>query len=432
MGKNKVVSNKDTWYKLDLSANVYPTLQRKDFSSVFRLSATLKEKINPEILQKAMDMTLPRFPTFKVSLRKGFFWRYFEPNNRPGPFVQKDIANPCMPMDFEANNRYLVRLYYYENRISLEAFHSISDGLGALHLLRTLIAVYLRLQGHDIPNTHGVLDIDEKPDPAELEDSYLKYASSKIRPPRSQAKAYRVEGTFEKDTLNIICGVMSTTEVKKAAKKYGVSITEFLNSVLLYALMLKQKSENPKKEKPLKLALPVDLRGMFPSKTLRNFITMVYPSIDPRMGEYTFEEIAKQVHHYMRYYVNDKFLNADITTNAFTQQHPLIRIVPLAIKDLVVKQFYVRVQDCQSSAGLTNVGVMNLSDEMKEHVERFDVYMGQPFSSRTNCAIVSYNDILTINFASSIVETDVERNFFRKLVEEGIHVKIETNRNSEE
>ena len=432
MGKNKVVNNKNAWYKLDLSANVYPTLQRKDFSSVFRLSATLKEKIDPELLQKAMDMTLPRFPTFKVSLRKGFFWRYFEPNNRPGPFVQKDIANPCMPMDFKANNRYLVRLYYYENRISLEAFHSISDGLGGLHLLRTLIAVYLRLQGHDIPNTHGVLDVDEKPDPAELEDSYLKYASSKIRPPRSQAKAYRVEGTFEKDTLNIICGVMSTAEVKAVAKKYGVSITEFLNSVLLYALMQKQKSENSKKEKPLKLALPVDLRSMFPSKTLRNFITMVYPSIDPRMGDYTFEDIIKQVHHYMRYYINDKFLNADITTNAFTQQHPLIRIVPLALKDLVVKQFYVRVQDCQSSAGLTNVGVMNLSDEMKEHVERFDVYMGQPFSSRTNCAIVSYNDILTINFASSIVETDVERNFFRKLVEEGIHVKIETNRNLEE
>ena len=31
------------WYKLDLSAIVYPTLQRRDFSSVYRLSVLLKD-----------------------------------------------------------------------------------------------------------------------------------------------------------------------------------------------------------------------------------------------------------------------------------------------------------------------------------------------------------------------------------------------------
>ncbi|MCI9328015.1 MAG: hypothetical protein HFJ00_17720, partial [Lachnospiraceae bacterium] len=58
----------------------------------------------------------------------------------------------------------------------------------------------------------------------------------------------------------------------------------------------------------------------------------------------------------------------------------------------------------------------------------FDIYMGQPFSSRTNCAIISFEDILTVNFASGIMETDVERYFFRKLVKDGIHVTIESNR----
>lgn len=430
MSKNN--KDRSTWYKLDLSANVYPTLQRRDFSNVYRLSITLKEKIDPEILQQAIDMTLPRFPTFKVSLRSGFFWRYLEPNDRPGPFLEKDIANPCMPMDFNANNKYIIRFYYYEKTISLEVFHSVSDGLGGLFLLRTVAAEYLKLKGYDIPLFPGIKDIHSKPEKGELEDSYIKYASSKIKPPRSQGKAYRVEGTPEEEhTLNIIRGVISTSQIKAKAKSYGVSITEYLNAVLLYALMKHQEMMNPKRLKPLKLALPVDLRGMFPSITLRNFISMIYPSIDPRMGEYTFEEIVKQMHHYMRFYINNKFLNADITTNASTQQHPVIRVVPLFIKDFVVKEFYKRVQDCQSSAGLTNVGAMKLSDEMKEHVERFDVLMGQPFSSRTNCAIVSYEDILSISFASAIKETDVERFFFRKLVEEGIEVTIETNRNME-
>jgi len=133
----------------------------------------------------------------------------------------------------------------------------------------------------------------------------------------------------------------------------------------------------------------------------------------------------------MRYYINDKFLNADITTNAAVTKNPLIRVVPLFFKDFVVRQFYKRVQDKHSSAGLTNLGVVDTPDEMKEHVERFDVLMGQPFSARTNCAIASYGNVLSISFASSIVEADVERLFFRKLVQDGIHVKIETNRKME-
>ena len=104
--------------------------------------------------------------------------------------------------------------------------------------------------------------------------------------------------------------------------------------------------------------MPVNLRQFFPSKTLRNFINMVYPSIDPRMGEYTFEEIVKQVHHFMRYYINEKFMNADMTTNTATLQNPFIRIVPLFIKDFVVREFYRNVQDGQSSAGLTNLGIV--------------------------------------------------------------------------
>ena len=106
-------------------------------------------------------------------------------------------------------------------------------------------------------------------------------------------------------------------------------------------------------------------------------------------------------------------------------------VVPLFIKDFVVRQFYTKVQDRNSSAGLTNMGALKVSDTMKPYIERFDIYMGQPFSSRTNCAIISFEDVLTINFASSIIEADVERYFFRKLVQDGIHVKIESNRDVE-
>jgi len=106
-GGKKMVERKE-WYKLDLSAIVYPTLQRRDFSSVYRLSVLLKEEIQPELLQKALDRTMPRFPTYKVAIRRGLFWRYMEPNDRPGPFVKPDIGNPCQPMSFRGQNRYII------------------------------------------------------------------------------------------------------------------------------------------------------------------------------------------------------------------------------------------------------------------------------------------------------------------------------------
>lgn len=418
------------WYQLDLSAIVYPTLQRRDFSSVYRLSVLLKEEVNPEVLQQAVDRVMPRFPTYKSAIRKGLFWRYLEPNNRPGPFVQPDVKNPCQPMYFNANNRYLIRFYYYQNRISLEAHHSLGDGTGGMCVLMTVTAEYLRLHNEAVIENGGfVLDINKKPTPGELEDAYMKYANAKVCPPRPGEKTYRVRGTKEPFyTLNIIDGIMPVSQVIEVAKRYNATITEYLNAVLLYALMTKQEEEWHFKLRPVKIAMPVNLRRFFPSDTLRNFITMIYPGIDPRLGEYTFEEIVAHVRGYMRYYINEKFLRGDITTNAATQSHPLIRLVPLFLKDFVVKQFYSKVQDRNSSAGLTNMGAMKVPEGMKPYIERFDICMGQPFSRRTNCAIISFEDILTINFASSIIEADVERFFFRKLVRDGIHVKIESNR----
>lgn len=420
----------EDWYRLDLSAIVYPTLQRRDFSSVYRLSVVLKEEVDPAVLQQAVDQVMPRFPTYKAAIRKGVFWRYLEPNNRPGPFVQPDVKNPCQPMHFKGNNRYLVRFYHYGGRIALEAHHSLGDGTGGMCLLMTVTAQYLRLKYRAQIRPEGfVLDIGSKPDPEELEDAYMRYANARVCPPRPGEKTYRVRGTMEPFyTLNIIDGIMSVSQVIQVAKRYNATVTEYLNAVLIYALLQKQDQEKGRRQRPVKIAMPVNLRRFFPSKTLRNFITMIYPGVDPRLGDYTFPEVVEQVHHYMQYYLNEKLLRGDITTNAETQRNPFIRVVPLFIKDFVVRQFYTKVQDKNSSAGLTNMGALQVPGSMKPYIERFDIYMGQPFSSRTNCAIISFGDVLTINFASSIIEADVERYFFRKLVQDGIHVKIESNR----
>ena len=429
MGKSRKRTHK--WYRLDLSANVYPTLQRRNFSSVYRITACMTEVVDPELLQKAVDRIMPRFPSFAVAIHKGIFWRYLEANTKSGPFVKADVANPCMPMRFKADNGYLVRIYYYNKKISMEAFHSLADGGGAMIFLKTLVAQYLRLQGHTIPCKDGVFDPDERPSAGELVDSYPKYGKNTIALKRREPRAYQVRGTMEPFyTLNIISGIADLSAALAVAKKYKVSLGEYLTAVLIQALIQKQKADKPYREREIKIAVPVNLRKYFPSDTIRNFIVMVKPSIHPGMGDYSFEEIVQEVHNYMRYHVTPKHLAANIHTNLAVQQNPIVRIVPLFIKDIVVRSTYRQVNDKQSTAGMTNLGIVQLPEKMRPFVERFEVMMGQPFSNRTNAAIVTYNNHLSITFTSSIVESDVEMLFFRHLVKEGIHVKIETNRSS--
>ena len=171
---------KKTWYKLDNAGVLYSALQKEDYSAIYRFSAVMEERVDPEALQRAVDRTMPRFPGFAVRIKRGMFWYYFEPNTAPGPFVKPDISNPCQPVRFQEDNGWLIRFYYYERRISLEVFHALSDGAGALVFFRTLLAVYLREMGHVIPNGPGILDVDAPPRREELEDAYARYAT--VRP----------------------------------------------------------------------------------------------------------------------------------------------------------------------------------------------------------------------------------------------------------
>ena len=77
---------------------------------------------------------------------------------------------------------------------------------------------------------------------------------------------------------------------------------------------------------------PVNPGAIFFHQTHCGILLPWFTFLGPAHGDYTFEEIITHVHNFHAFYINDKFLNADITTNASTQQSPLIRIVPLLSK----------------------------------------------------------------------------------------------------
>ena len=68
------------WDRLDNTAHLFPVIAGESMSNVYRISVTLTELVDRELLQQALDMVLPKFDGFNLRLRQGVFWYYFEEN----------------------------------------------------------------------------------------------------------------------------------------------------------------------------------------------------------------------------------------------------------------------------------------------------------------------------------------------------------------
>jgi len=431
MADKKNTKMKKKWYRLDNAATIYPVMSSRSWMAMFRLCATLTEDVDKDILEEALRSTVKRFPTMAVRVRRGFFWHYLE-HVEGIPPVTLDVANPCLPIGKKDNNRFLFRVRYYKSRIALEFFHVLTDGSGGMCFLKTLVAEYLRLRyGADIPRGATIMDCSESPRPEELEDSFPKFAG-KVPLARGESTAYHLRGTEEhKQFLNITTGIVNSADVAARAKELGVSVTHYLCAVLIQSIADIQRRDRRRgrRKQPIKICIPVNLRRIFGSSTVRNFSSYVNPGIERRYGEYSLKETAKIVQHQMGLETTHQHLRAKFTANVQAETNPVLRFVPLFVKIMVLQMVYRATGDVQTSSSISNLGVVSLPEEMEKHVERLDFQLGPLFQNKVMCAAVSYKDKLYINFTRKLREADVERGFFTRLVEEGIPVTIESNMN---
>ena len=417
------------WYRMDNASFMYSSIQREEFSAIYRFSAVMTEDVDPALLQSAVDRTLPRFPGFAMKICRGFFWYYFEPNTAPGPFVREDVADPCRPVRFNEDNGWLIRFYYYRRRISLEVFHALADGAGALTFFRNLLAEYLRQRGVDVPPGEGIADLDEPPPASEREDAYLRYAGPASRALPRIPRAYQNRGTPEPFyTFHVTMGFLSVSALREKARSYGASITEYLAAVLLKLLVEKQRRERPIRERPVALAVPVNLRAYFPTETLRNFILTVQPSVDPALGDYDFPQLAALVHNYMRLTAEPVKLRAGLTRGVRLLYNRFLILIPRVVKNPIMLLSYGLTGVRPYSAVFTNPGPFRVPESMRPYIEHMEVVQGQATVARPHVSSISYGDTMEITFSGVQKETDLEREFFRFLVREGLHVRIESNR----
>lgn len=414
--------------RLDNAALIFPAIRQRRWVNAFRVSATLTEPVDPILLQQAVTDLMPRFPSMYVRLKTGVFWYYLEELDAP-PTVREDYAYPLTLMQEKELRTCCLRVMYFQDRIAVEFFHALTDGNGGVVYLKTLTARYLTLRyGVDIPAAEGILDWREPSRPEELEDSFVRHSNGVVLNDR-EPNALRLGGTYEPNFLHLTTGVIPTEALLSVAHAHGATVTVFLAAVMAETIQIWQAERCPdrRRRKPVKVTVPINLRRLYRSSTLRNFVLTLNPGVDPRMGDYTLDELIRRMAAQLAAEGTPQQMAGRIAANVNPQQLALLRAVPLPIKNIVMRIVYNMRGESKGCINLSNLGAVRLPAPMSPFVRRMEFIIGPQRSYPNNCSVVSFEGETYVNMIRNIRESELERRFFSRLVELGVPVYIETN-----
>ena len=403
---------------------MFPVIASEQTSNVFRISVTLHEKIAPELLQQALDIVLPKFDGFNVRIRNGVFWHYFEENGKPSPRVIKEKGFPCRYIRPSGNNNYLFRISYFQYRINIEVFHVLTDGMGAINFLKELTYQYLRLRHQELAEVCGN-HLDQKTT-LNLEDSFRKYCKKASPTKYAVERAYLIKGEkLHPGEFGVMHGYLKLSELKLLCKKLGLTINEYLVSVYVWSIYTEYLHSSPAK-KPIRIAIPVNLRPYFKSITTRNFFAIISAEFRIEKEEYTFEEVCRIIQSSLRDQLKVNHLEEIFSYNVSCQRNGLLKILPLPIKHLGMRFVYERSALANTST-VSNVGIIEVDEPYRSYIDVFHAFMAVSKGQHIKGTICSFEDTLVFTFSYDLVDNSLQRGFFRKLAEDGLSVEVESN-----
>jgi hypothetical protein len=416
------------WLTLDNAAKIYPSTASTDSPAEFRLAFTLRQPVRLKCLKRAVARVMPRFPYFQVTLRRGFFWYYLQ-RTESLPQVELLEEVPAKVISLSERSAPLLRVSARERTVAVDFSHIITDGGGGIRFLLTLAAEYLRQAGQAVSDHPALLDVEGEPDPEEFEDAHRRsYALSRGQPEDLPPAYHIADRPFRRRRYRAIRGVMPAEAVLALAKARGVSLTEYLAALYLHSLeqIYRREEREGRKQKhsTLRLEVPVDMRRYHASKTMRNFSLYVSPEVDAALGEYRFEELLEQVHHAIRLLRSKKQLGKQIARNVGSELIPLVRFMPLPVKDMALPFIHRRLGEAIHSGVLSNLGRVNAPPELAEALAELHFDLNPDRTMKKACAVLSFAGQLRVSLTSVVESREFERLFFTHLSQRGVPVSL--------
>lgn len=407
--------SQDNWYKVDNVAKVFLATVEKRDTRTLRVSCTLREDIDPECLQQAVDSAISQRPQFQVRIRRGVFWHYMEDTDlKPVVVEEHDRICPLLYVPGRAMLHY--RVSYFHNRINLDLFHAISDGTGALEFLNIIVLEYLRIRypgGFDGVKIHSGASRD-----ALNEDSYRQFFGGMgLKGGSSLKKAYHPRGhRLPYDQLQFFELHMPTQDILPKAKALGVSLSSYVGARLMLAIH--DDMPTRRSHQPINVSMPVNLRNYYPSNTSRNFFNNVN-IVHEFEEEITLDELAKEFDARLKDNLTPDKIKAQMD-NFETMEYVMpVRPVPLFIKQQIIR-YGTKASDQKVSVVLSNLGVQKPPEELLPFIENYAAFCS---SANLFVTMSSYNGELTLGITSPYASTGVIKDLVRGLTADEIKVR---------
>lgn len=410
------------WWTLDNAAKIFPSTGSAHDSKVFRFVCELREPVDPQLLQNALDKTVERFPMYRSVMKRGWFWYYLEDSPLPARVCREELP-PCCPIYPSVRRSLLFRVLYYRRRISLEVYHALTDGTGALNFLCALVYEYLLLRCPDeFPRPVPALPYDASQSQRQA-DSFQKYYEKPAgRSMERSPAAYQIRRErLPRNHLAILEGQMPLDQVLACARERGVTLTELMTAVFLRAIHAGMRVRDRKK--PVVITIPVNLRSYFPSKSARNFFATINVGYDFSKGEDSLEAVLKEVRRSFRKNLTEEKIRERMNALCALEHSVPLRLVPLPLKDVIL-----RIANMIAAQGVTasfsNIGKVSMPKEMEKLIHLFSVFASAGMLQACAC---SFGGVYAVSFASAYRVCETERVFFRELTQLGIKVVLTTN-----
>ena len=467
------MKNEKIWYELDAFAKTYSSIISEGRTTCFRLSALFSENIDLEILKKVVISLEKKYPFYNSELKKGIFWNYLQ-QKKTHFIIEEEKTYPCT--DIQKDNP--LRIIYFNNKLSIEIAHFLTDGKGAALFFQDLIEEYLEkryfLENFEKDKKNNLIYKTEKKKEIEIEkinkiinfgkkinknekdfenkkseknffektrellgnesglknsqkneyvDLYEKYMRKVSKETTIKSAFHLPMKILEKGQYHITTGEIDVESLKEESKKYGTTIGKYLLSVY-FKILLDRYSQA---KNPIVIGVPVDLRKIFEETTYRNFFINITPSMDASLGAYSLSEIITYLDNYFALKITKKEFYKSIYKAMNPIQNIIIKSVPYLIKRMFFPFIFDYYGERGYTTGFSNLGIFKVNKKYEKYLKGFRFLPPPSKRCKIKMGVVSDCNKVYVNFGNLTANYDIERDFFVYLRKRGIKSKIITN-----